>query len=263
MYTAYETIENVDKKELEEKVKLMFKQVALKPDDKYHFEIGRNLAEKLGYDKEILDKIPADSINSFAGVGYCFDMADIREDQTIVDLGSGSGMDVFYASELTGDKGTITGIDFTPEQLDKANSLSIFYNIGNTGFRNGNLEYLPLPAGIADVVISNGVINLCADKEKVFQEAARILKPGGQLAVSDIVSQVSLPRKISCNASLWASCIGGALQIDEYYTFIEKAGFRISYRKTNKAYQFLSRSAINAADDYGVRSISLLAIKNQ
>jgi len=243
-------------------VKLIYRDVAMHPERHYHFEMGRALAEKLGYDSEMLSRIPEQAIRSFAGVGYFFDLARIRRGESIIDLGSGSGMDVFYASLLAGSKGSVTGVDMTSEQLDKANILSIDYSMDNVGFIKGYLEGLPLPADCADLVISNGVINLSADKTKVFHEAARVLKPGGRIAIADIVSLSDIPGKISSNASLWASCIGGATQIDRYYEYIEDAGFSISQIKMNKSYGFLSKNARLASDKYGIKSISLLAIKN-
>ena len=128
-------------------------------------------------------------------------------------------------------------------------------------FLNAYIEELPIISNTIDVVISNGVVNLSSDKESVFQEAARVLKPGGRLALSDIVTEVLLPKRISCNASLWAACIGGAMQEKAYCNLIESAGFRIIAVQDNPSYQFLSKSAVGASNAYGVKSISLLAEK--
>lgn len=260
MNTITATKSNVNKKELELKVKKMYREVALHPEVTYHFEMGRALAERLGYPSQILDNIPFSAIDSFAGVGYYFDLALLQEGENVVDLGSGSGMDVFFAALQVGDRGEVIGIDMTTEQLKKAESLSRQYNFKQVVFRNSYIESIPVVSGSIDAVISNGVINLSSEKEKVFQEAARVLKTGGRLALSDIATTVKLPDSISCNATLWAACIGGAMQIDEYYALIEGAGMKVVKVKENP-YQFLSNSAKGATKDYGIKSISLLAIK--
>ncbi len=251
---------NVNREELELKVKKMYREVALHPEVTYHFEMGRALAERLGYPSQILDNIPSSAIDSFAGVGYYFDLAQLQNGEHVVDLGSGSGMDVFFAALQVGDRGEVIGIDMTTEQLNKAEGLSRQYNFKQVVFRNSYIESIPVVSGSMDAVISNGVINLSSEKEKVFQEAARVLKTGGRLALSDIATTVKLPDNISCNATLWAACIGGAMQIDEYYALIENAGMKVVKVKENP-YQFLSNSAKGATKDYGIKSISLLAIK--
>jgi ubiquinone/menaquinone biosynthesis C-methylase UbiE len=250
----------VNKEELELKVKKMYREVALHPEVTYHFEMGRALAERLGYPKQILDKVPSSAIDSFAGVGYYFDFAQLQPGENVVDLGSGSGMDVFFAALQVGDRGEVIGIDMTTEQLNKAEGLSKQYDFKQVVFRNSYIESIPVVSGSIDAVISNGVINLSSEKEMVFQEAARILKTGGRLALSDIATTMKLPDNISCNATLWAACIGGAMQIDEYYALIESAGMKVVKVKENP-YQFLSNSAKGATKDYGIKSISLLAIK--
>lgn len=260
MNTMTATRSNVNREELELKVKNMYREVALHPEVTYHFEMGRALAERLGYPSQILDNIPSSAIDSFAGVGYYFDLAQLQNGEHVVDLGSGSGMDVFFAALQVGDRGEVIGIDMTTEQLNKAESLSRQYNFKQVVFRNSYIESIPVVSGSMDAVISNGVINLSSEKEKVFQEAARVLKTGGRLALSDIATTVKLPDNISCNATLWAACIGGAMQIDEYYALIENAGMKVVKVKENP-YQFLSNSAKGATKDYGIKSISLLAIK--
>jgi ubiquinone/menaquinone biosynthesis C-methylase UbiE len=251
----------IDVQDLEQKVKSMYRDVALNPDGRYHFEMGRGLAEKLGYDPDELDMIPQSAIESFAGVGYFFDLANITRGETIADLGSGSGMDLFLAAQKTGSAGKAIGIDMTDEQLQKAEGLKLKHGLDNVSLIKSYIESLPLSDNSCDVVISNGVINLSHDKAKVFTEASRILKQGGRLAIADIVTEVQLPEKIVCNTNLWASCIGGASQIDTYKTAIINAGFEIRKIKHNDKYGFISKSAKGATDDYGVKSISLLAVK--
>ncbi|MFI5624117.1 methyltransferase domain-containing protein [Nocardioides sp. NPDC051685] len=249
----------VDTHELETKVQQMYREVALHPDAGFHFELGRALAESVGYDPARLDLVPAEAVESFAGVGHFFDLAAPQPGETLLDLGSGSGMDVFYAATLVGATGHVIGVDFTPEQLAKARRLG-----GPAGatveFREGRLDRLPVEDATADCVISNGVINLCPDKAVVFAEAARVLRPGGRLALADIVTDVPLAEGIVCNADLWAACIGGAAQVDDYVAAIEKAGLVVELMRRNR-YAFLSAGAQGAATTYGVKSVSLLARK--
>ena len=252
---------NVDATQLEVKVKEMYRQVAEEPDGAYHFEMGRKLAERLGYPADLLDQIPAGAIESFAGVGYFLDLADLHAGERVMDLGSGSGMDSFIAATQVGPTGRIVGIDFTTAQLAKARRLAGDAGVGHVEFREGRIDALPAEAtATVDCVISNGVINLSPDKELVFREAARVLRPGGRLAVADIVTQKQLTEAIVCNADLWASCIGGAAQLDDYRTAIERAGLRIEQTRTNP-YQFISDQALGASATYGVHSISVLAVK--
>ncbi len=251
-----------DPKELELKVKAMYRSVAENPRGEFHFEMGRAMAERLGYAPADLDRIPAEAIESFAGVGYYFHLADLKEGETVLDLGSGSGMDTFIAALKVGPRGKVIGVDMTDEQRKKAERLRDRDNFGNVTYLKGYIEEVPHPAAAVDAVISNGVINLATDKSKVFREVARLLKPGGRLAISDIVTEVQLSESIVCNSTLWAACIGGAAQQDSYRAQIEAAGLRVAKVEDNPAYQFISDNARGAAKKFGVKSISLLAMKS-
>jgi ubiquinone/menaquinone biosynthesis C-methylase UbiE len=250
-----------DPKDLEVKVKVMYRDVADSPDGDFHFELGRALAQRLGYSPDDLERIPAEAIDSFAGVGHYFHLADPQPGETVVDLGSGSGMDSFIAAKRVGDRGRVVGIDMTDAQLAKAEKLRRRDGFDNVEFCKAYIEATTLDDGAADVVISNGVINLAPDKAKVFAEAARLLRPGGRLALSDIVTEAQLPDGIVCDATLWAACIGGAAQQDSYRVLIEAAGLRVEKIEDNLAYRFLSENAQGASRKYGVKSISLLAVK--
>jgi arsenite methyltransferase len=252
----------LDTAALEDKVKAMYRAVALEPEGDFHFEMGRALAERLGYDPRALDAIPQDAIRSFAGVGHYFDLAPLRSGETVVDLGSGSGMDSFLAARAVGARGRVIGIDMTDEQLAKAQRLARAAGIGNVEFRKGYIDNTGLEPGCCDVVINNGVINLAPDKTAVFREAARILRPGGRLALADIVTDDQLPEGITCDATLWAACIGGAMQVDGYVAAIESAGLTVTKRRDNPEYRFISSNATKAAGKYGVKSISLVAVKD-
>jgi ubiquinone/menaquinone biosynthesis C-methylase UbiE len=251
----------IDKEELEKKVKDMYRDVALNPKGEFHFEMGRDLAERLGYSPEDLDRIPAESIESFAGVGYYFDLAGIKPGECVIDFGSGAGMDTFIAALKTGNNGSVVGIDMTEEQLVKAKQLKDNSGFSQVRYLEGYLENVPSEDMSFDVVISNGVINLAPEKDKVFKEMARVLKPGGRIAISDIVTEIQLSEGITCNTNLWAACIGGAMQQDKYKSTIEEAGLRIEKIQDNPQYQFISKSAQGASKEYGVKSISLLAVK--
>lgn len=255
------TSRTLDTQELEQRVKDMYREVAEEPEKEFHFETGRALAERLGYPSDELDAIPGPAIDSFAGVGYYFDLAAIQPGESVIDFGSGSGTDSFLAARHVGDEGHVIGIDMTDAQRAKATRLAREYGVENVDFRHGYIEQTPVEAGSADVVISNGVINLSPEKTKVFGEAARVLRRGGRLAIADIVTSVQLPDGITCDASLWAACIGGAMQRDDYREAIEAAGFDIRDIRENDRYRFVSERADSATRKYGVKSVSLLAVK--
>ena len=253
--------EVLDVEKLEREVKSVYRQVANEPDNEFHFEMGRNLAERLGYPPADLDEIPQEAIDSFAGVGYHFDMADIQPGDRVLDLGSGSGMDVFVAATHAGDLGHVTGLDMTTEQLEKSRKLRDRDGFSNVTFEHGYIEDIPIDDDTFDVVISNGVINLSAEKESVFAEVARVLKPGGRLAVSDIISEEHMPESIKGDADLWAACIGGAEQVGMYTEMIESSGLEVNRMRDNDTYEFTSDAAQSACSRYGVKSIGYLAFK--
>jgi SAM-dependent methyltransferase len=255
MDTALRTL---DTKELEERVKGMYKEVALDPDAEFHFETGRALAEQLGYPAAELDRVPAAAIDSFAGVGYFLGMAELEPGESVLDLGSGSGTDSFLAALAVGPGGHVVGIDMTDEQLAKAGRLATEAGMANVEFRRGYIESPPVEAEQFDCAMSNGVINLSPDKPAVFAAIARALRPGGRLALADIVTTEQLPEGVTCDASLWAACIGGAMQEKAYREAIEAAGLEVEDWRQND-YRFVSERADNAVRKYGVKSISLLA----
>jgi arsenite methyltransferase len=258
--SAQTSTTTVDVLDLEAKVKEMYRQVAEAPTGRFHFELGRPVADRRGYDGAVLDQIPAAAVESFAGVGFVFGLARLRPGERVIDLGSGSGMDAWYAAELVGPTGYVLGLDFTPQQLDKARRLVTEHGMRNIEFREGRIEQVPAEDASFDCVISNGVINLAPDKPGVFAEAARVLRAGGRLAVADIVSERPLKDSIVGDADLWASCIGGAAQIDDYQQAIESAGLTVT-AIGRSPYEFLSGRARSASATYGVRSICLLAVK--
>jgi ubiquinone/menaquinone biosynthesis C-methylase UbiE len=171
-------------------------------------------------------------------------------------------MDSFVAARWVGHAGRVIGVDMTDEQLAKAERLRAAAGFDNVSYRKGHIESTGLADGSCDAVVSNGVINLAPDKPTVFREAARVLKRGGRLALADIVTDVQLPEGITCNATLWAACIGGAMQREDYAAAIESAGLRVQRVKDNPAYKFISKNAEGATKKYGVKSVSILAVKD-
>jgi len=250
----------LDTSELVRQVKALYRQVAQQPAAEFHFPLGRALAERLGYPAELLDAVPAEALASFAGVGYALDLAGLTPGVRVLDLGSGSGTDSFAAAHLVGPTGQVTGIDMTDAQRAKADRLRA--GAAHIRFVDGRLEDLPFDDASFDVVISNGVVNLCPDKTRVFAEATRVLAPGGRLAVADIVATRPLPETVTCNADLWSACIGGAAPEADYRAAIEAAGLRIDVVREVPEYQFLTTQAQNASREYGVRAITLTAHKS-
>ena len=251
----------VDRAALEAKVKDMYTAVAERPQGEFHFEMGRAMAERLGYAPADLDRVPQEAIDSFAGVGYLFHLAALKSGEHVADLGSGSGMDTFVAALQVGATGHVVGIDMTDAQLEKATRLAASHGFGQIGYVKGYIEQTGLDEGTFDCVISNGVINLAPDKARVFREAARLLRRGGRLAIADIVADTALPETVVCNADLWAACIGGAAQLGDYRAAIEAAGLRVERLDENTRYQFISDRAKRATSKYGVKSVSVLARK--
>jgi len=256
------TVVEVNKDVVQRKVKRMYTLVAQKPKGlKLHFEIGRKLCRELGYPIKDLNKIPKEAIDSFAGVGYHFDFANLKEGDKVLDLGSGSGTDLFIASVKVGKRGKAVGLDMTNAQLDKVKKLINKNGFTNIELRKGYIEELPFDEQTFDIVISNGVINLSPEKSKVFKEIARILKEDGRMAISDIISEKQLPQGIVCDPTLWAECIGGAMQQDDYKNSILLSGLKIKDIRGNPQYRFLSTGAAKATEKYGVKSVSILAVK--
>src|SRR5713101_7242476 len=250
----------VDREVLEAQVQDMYRHVAREEEAQLHFAVGRQLALRLGYPSELLDAIPAEALASFAGVGYHLDRAALAPGGQVLDLGSGSGTDVFCAALQVGASGRVVGVDFTDEQIDKATRLRDRDGFAQVEFVEASIDALPLEDSAFDAVISNGVINLSPVKHRVFAEAARVLRPGGRLAIADIVSGRALKERTRRNVELWAACIAGAIPRRSYLEALEAAGFRVGEVRTND-YNFVSERALDACSTYGVESISFAAVK--
>jgi SAM-dependent methyltransferase len=251
----------VDAEELRARIRDMYRAVAEQPSGSFHFQVGRPVAEALGYPADWLDAVPDEALASYAGVGHMLDLAGIQPGEKVLDLGSGSGTDAFIAAHLTGSTGRVIGVDMTDAQLAKARGLRDEHNISQLVFVKGLIEEPPAAPGSIDVVISNGVINLAPDKDAVFRAAAAALRPGGRLAIADIVSERELIERTRRNVGLWAACIAGAVPEHDYVTAIEAAGLQVERVRPNPDYKFLSPRAQAAAEKYGVASVTVLATK--
>ena len=177
------------------------------------------------YPVELITNIPEEVANFSLGCGDPISLAGLKPRETVLDLGSGGGLDCFLAARQVGEEGSVIGVDMTPEMLARARASAVRMNINNVEFREGYLESLPVEDGSVDVVISNCVINLSPDKPGVFREVFRVLKTGGRVAVSDIVTNGALPESVQKDMQAWGACVAGALDIKVYTRGLEEAGF--------------------------------------
>lgn len=183
-------------------------------------------AQGIGYSKEEIGDLPDTAVGASAGCGNPTALAGLKEGEVVLDLGSGGGIDVFLAAKKVGPKGKAIGVDMTQDMIDLARKNADEIGIENAEFRLGDIEDLPVEDGTVDIIISNCVINLAPDKDKVFGEAHRVLKPGGRIMVSDIVTDGELPPSVKDDPDAWAACVAGALDEQEYLGKIKNAGFR-------------------------------------
>jgi SAM-dependent methyltransferase len=193
----------VDPDALRDQVRDKYREVAIDPHRTFHFHIGRVNAARLGYEREVVDALPDRAVESFAGVGNPFSIRRLQSGERVVDVGSGAGFDSFIAAGQVGDSGRVVGVDMTPEMLKKSRATADALGLGHVEFCEGLAEDLPVEDGWADAVISNGVINLCADKKAVFEEIRRVLKPGGWLQFADIANGRPVPPEALRDIDLW------------------------------------------------------------
>ena len=195
----------VDADALREEVKNKYREVAIDPHGDHHFHTGRYLAKHLGYDEMFVASLPDVAVESFAGVANPFSMRPLVLGERVVDVGSGAGFDSFVAAHQVGATGKVVGVDMTEEMLAKSRSTAKMLGLSNVEFCEGLVERLPINDGWADVVISNGVINLCADKKATFSEIFRVLRPGGRLQFADIANGKPVPEAAIRNIDLWTA----------------------------------------------------------
>lgn len=195
----------VDAATLRDQVRDKYRDVALDPTGEYHFHVGRYAAQRFGYDRTALDTLPERAIESFAGVANPFALRRLEPGERVLDVGSGAGFDTFIAAYMVGVGGTVVGVDMTAEMLAKANETRDALGLDNVEFREGLAEDLPASDGAVDVVISNGVINLVADKRRAFAEIFRILRRGGVLQFADIANGRPVPEEAVRDIDLWTA----------------------------------------------------------
>ena len=193
----------VDAVALRDEVRAKYRDVAVNPRGTFHFHTGRPLARRLGYDDAVVARMPESAIEAFAGVGNPFSQGALNPGERVIDLGSGGGFDCFIAAAQVSAEGRVVGIDMTDEMLERSRAAAMAMGLGNVEFRKGIIEDLPVEDDWADAVISNGVINLCADKRRVFNEVIRVLRPGGRLQLADIATGKTVPETALRNIDLW------------------------------------------------------------
>jgi arsenite methyltransferase len=193
----------VDPDALREQVRGKYRAVALEPGASFHFHTGRDLASRLGYEAGLVDALPDRAVESFAGVGNPFSLRRLAPGEKVADVGPGAGFDSFIAAGQVGPGGQVLGVDMTAEMLAKSRQTGAALGLAHLQFREGLAEALPVEDAWADVVISNGVINLCADKRAVFAEILRVLRPGGRLQFADIANGRPVPAEALRDIDLW------------------------------------------------------------
>ncbi len=220
-----------------------------------------SVSEAMGYSELEYINVPEGS-NMGLGCGNPLAIASLKQGETVLDLGSGGGFDCFLSSKRVGKTGKVIGVDMTPEMISKARENAEKGGFTNTDFRLGEIEHLPVADSTVDVIISNCVINLSPEKEKVFSDAFRVLKSGGRLAISDVVSSVELPEEQKNDLSLYSGCIAGASSIDELYSLLKNAGFsEISIKPKDKSREFIKDWAPGKGIEDYVVSATIEAVK--
>jgi arsenite methyltransferase len=197
-------VATVDRQELRRRVSEKYRDVALNPALGFHFHTGRPLTRMLGYPQEVVERLPAATVDSFAGTGNPFLFGDLAPGEVVVDVGCGAGLDTLIAAQQVGPSGRVIAVDMTAEMWTKAEAGARALGLTNVAVREGYAEQLPVADGSADVVISNGVVNLCPDKPAVFREMFRVLKPGGRIQMGDILVHREVPQEAKDDIELWS-----------------------------------------------------------
>jgi SAM-dependent methyltransferase len=198
-----ETSVRLDLGHLRRAIQTEYEVVALDPRHGFHFHTGRPLARMLGYEESLLNAVPESAIESFAGTGNPFQLGKINRGERVVDIGAGAGIDSLIAAQMTGPEGQVVGVDMTPTMLNKARKAAKEAGLSNVDFREGHAEVLPVPNGWANVVISNGALNLMPNKSLALGEMARVLKPDGRLQIGDILVERGVPEDAKADIGLW------------------------------------------------------------
>ncbi|HYM14287.1 MAG TPA: methyltransferase domain-containing protein [Dehalococcoidia bacterium] len=216
----------VDRERLRRQISEKYTEVAREPRKGFHFHTGRPLAMMLGYDAADVDRLPEATVESFAGTGNPFSMGKLGSGDTVVDMGCGAGFDALQAALQVGPTGRVIAVDMTVAMREKASAGARLLGLTNVVVREGYLEELPVQDGSADVVISNGVLNLTPDKTAVMREVYRVLRPGGRFAIGDIIVHKDVPQEAKDDIELWSNCIAGALMQREWDWVLDHVGFK-------------------------------------
>jgi len=241
----------------------MYTDVATKPEHVFHFPTGRQACEFVGYPPERLDALPESAVESFAGVGYPFAARVIRQGDTVLDLGSGSGTDTLIASSLVGLSGRVIGLDMTEAMRQKLRKNAALTGVANVEVLSGDAETIPLPDASVDVVTTNGVLNLVPDKARAISEIGRVLRPGGRLQLADIVVETLPSEACRSHPELWAECVVGATTADSYIAAFTEADL-VEIEVLSRLDYFAGSSSVETrkvAGSFGAHSIVLRARK--
>jgi ubiquinone/menaquinone biosynthesis C-methylase UbiE len=254
-------IPNFADETLKRAINVEYTEVACNSDHKIHFTSGLPLTKRLGYSEDVIAQIPSEAVRPFAGVGNPHDIRSIDPDESILDIGSGGGLDLLVAW-INGSKMTeLTGIDITDAMIQKAGENAEYIGAKNIRFISGYAENIPLKDNSIDVVISNGVINLCTDKLQVFREIFRVLKPGGRFQIADVLLRHPVPNESRDMVHLWTNCIAGGVPMDEYKEIIHTAGF--DNVEIVKSYEVFKDARIaKSAEKFGARGFNILGYKS-
>ena len=248
----------VDIDALRASIRAEYAAVAAEPDRGFHFHTGYRLAAILGYPADWIEALPPGAVASMAGTGNPFQLGEIAAGERVVDCGSGSGTDTLIAGRLVGPTGWVIGVDMTPEMLAKARANAVEAGLPNVEFRAGVLERLPVETAWADVIISNGVLNLVPDKATALAEMHRVLRPGGRLQLTDITLDRSVSGASKQEVSLWTGCIAGGLLADELQDVVARAGFR-EIELIGGGDVFADAPQASNAAAYGTRGVGIRA----
>jgi arsenite methyltransferase len=249
----------IDVTQLRSAIQDEYTEVATHPTKGFHFHTGRFLADRLGYPAERVSPLPDSVVESFAGVGHPFSWGEPKPGQVVLDLGSGAGFDALQAAMMVGPQGRVIGVDMTTAMIRKATRNAASLGLENVEFRQGYLEDLPVESGSVDLVISNGVLNLCPDKAAVLGEAKRVLTPGGRLQLSDIVVSREVPDDAKSNVTLWTGCIAGALLEEETRELLREAGFETIRFSDHRYDVFSDAPSASSASAFGTMGVDILA----
>jgi arsenite methyltransferase len=250
----------VNERELKSAIKKEYTEVAVNPEKGFHFTSGRPLTKLLQYSLALLEGIPETAIESFAGVGNPFKAGLPLPGMTVLDIGCGAGMDALIASKFVGHTGRVFGIDMTHAMIVKARANAMDFLALNTQFIQAQAESIPLKQDSIDLIISNGVINLCPDKHLVFSEMYRIIKPGGHIQLADVLLKYPVSEMAKERTHLWTTCVAGGMLMDEYSAIIQSAGF--SNIKITESYDvFKDAPVASSAASFEAKGYNIIAQK--